>query len=363
MSWLLAEEHFRKVGLSSDANPSPAISTQRYCAVHAKKGVADEHGGNTNTIDGAMDPVKDLLGRFQAFRNTPDAGGLSPLRLWLRDLYQDLKHRERIGEHISVVIPCYNQGAWIEDAILSSYLATRRPLEIIVVDDGSVEQSTLDILARLKEQYPISLIRQDNRGLSAARNTGVRQARGTYVQFLDSDDLLLADKIDAQMDLGDSDVYLCEYFLCNHWCGGWRRPFPSTIKGFPFTQRSFLRNWERGLSIPIHCGLFRRSLLEGFQFDTALSAKEDWLMWISLFEKEPRVQFLDRAAVLYRQHSNNMGAESVRMGTSFLRAGFRAAMICHDDQIMEQALVHFTEHYIPRIGAEYACSSKEALHE
>ena len=85
---------------------------------------------------------------------------------------------------VSVIIPCYRQAHFLADALRSAVAQTHRPLEIIVVDDGSP-----DDVAAVTAQFPtVRLVRQPNRGLAAARNAGLRASSGDYVAFLDDDD-------------------------------------------------------------------------------------------------------------------------------------------------------------------------------
>jgi glycosyltransferase involved in cell wall biosynthesis len=107
-------------------------------------------------------------------------------------------HEPRGKQHadaplVSVVIPCYNQAHFLGEAI-ESVLAQRHPrLEVIVVDDGSPDD-TSEVAAR----YPgVRCVRQENQGLSAARNAGLRHSGGEYVVFLDADDRLLPEAIEA----------------------------------------------------------------------------------------------------------------------------------------------------------------------
>lgn len=84
----------------------------------------------------------------------------------------------------SVVIPCYKQAEYLAEAIESA-LAQTRPCEVIVVDDGSPDDA-----AKVAERYPVTLVRQKNKGLAAARNAGIRAATGTHILPLDADDRL-----------------------------------------------------------------------------------------------------------------------------------------------------------------------------
>ncbi len=97
---------------------------------------------------------------------------------------------------VSVIIPVYNCEAYLAEAIGSVLAQTYRPLEIIVVDDGSTDGSA-DVAHRF--QNTVEYCRQTHRGSSAARNAGVELAQGDYIAFLDADDLWLEDKLDLQM--------------------------------------------------------------------------------------------------------------------------------------------------------------------
>ena len=106
------------------------------------------------------------------------------------------------GDHkntlVSVVIPCYNREKYIEAAIHSVLAQAYRPLEIIVVDDGSGD-SSIEIIGRFGST--VTLIRQENAGAAAARNNGVRNSNGAFLGFLDSDDLWTRDKLAKQLEV------------------------------------------------------------------------------------------------------------------------------------------------------------------
>lgn len=99
---------------------------------------------------------------------------------------------------ISVVIPCYNAEDFIEETIESVLSQTYKPLEIIVVNDGSTDR-TADILK--KYQRYIRIIHQPNQGECVARNTGLEAARGFWVAFLDADDMWLPQKLERQIEI------------------------------------------------------------------------------------------------------------------------------------------------------------------
>lgn len=120
------------------------------------------------------------------------------------------------GPLVSVIIPTHNRCELLQEAVQSVLLQKYRPLEIIIVDDGSTDETQLVVDEVLKIQASdvyIDYFRQDNMGASVARDQGLKRCKGEYVQFLDSDDLLHCDKImkqvDMMMDL-DLDLVTCE---------------------------------------------------------------------------------------------------------------------------------------------------------
>src|ERR687888_538189 len=98
---------------------------------------------------------------------------------------------------ISVVIPCHNARRWIDGAVESALVQGVSGLEIIVVDDGSDDGS-----GELVAMFPsVRVVRTDQGGPSRARNIGTSLARGTFIQYLDADDLLAAGKLSGQLEL------------------------------------------------------------------------------------------------------------------------------------------------------------------
>lgn len=109
---------------------------------------------------------------------------------------------------VSIIIPCYNVGKYIRDCFKSIESQTYKTIELILVDDGSSDD-TLEIIENLKAQSTLSIkiITQSNNGASSARNNGLRYAGGDYIQFLDADDLLLPNKIEQQIKLVEQTNY------------------------------------------------------------------------------------------------------------------------------------------------------------
>lgn len=108
---------------------------------------------------------------------------------------------------VSIVIPAYNAEAFIKDAIESAYSQSYRPIEVIVVDDGSTD-NTWNIINELK-MPDLVLIHQDNKGLSSARNKGLSISKGYFIKFLDADDQLLdglKEQVHHALSLSDNEI-------------------------------------------------------------------------------------------------------------------------------------------------------------
>ncbi len=110
-------------------------------------------------------------------------------------------------ELISVVIPTYNRQIYLLEALESVFAQSYPNIEIIVVDDGSDDQ-TVEVLQPLVKTKRLRLLRQNHVGVSAARNLGVDKAQAKYIAFLDSDDLFLPEKLTKQMLLFESNPHL-----------------------------------------------------------------------------------------------------------------------------------------------------------
>jgi glycosyltransferase involved in cell wall biosynthesis len=117
---------------------------------------------------------------------------------------------------ISVIIPCYNSEKFIERAIESVLNQTYKDYEIFLVDNGSSDQ-TIDILYDYRNRYPglIKVLQEPKKGGAAARNKGLKEAKGEWIQFLDSDDELLPKKLEEQLKIAhevDADLVLSPFY-------------------------------------------------------------------------------------------------------------------------------------------------------
>lgn len=225
---------------------------------------------------------------------------------------------------ISIIIPCFNQGQFLVDSLASAYASYSGPVEVIVINDGSTDPLSQRCLRDMASIYPdVRFIHQENSGLSASRNTGIAAASGTYIQFLDADDLLVPGKLDAQVAHllhGNLDVSICNYLIADAQLHNHSKTDETIAIHGTFELKDFLFKWERSLSIPIHCGLFSRRALSKIRFNTELHAKEDWVFWCSLASNGFIPQYIDFHGAVYRMHQGSMRRSFVRMARQWMQA-------------------------------------------
>src|SRR5262245_8318750 len=111
-------------------------------------------------------------------------------------------------QSVSVVIPCFNDGRFLAEALKSILSQTFQPVETLVINDGSTDPKTIRLLQTIN-MVGVRVIHQDNRGLGGARNTGIRNARGKYIYFCDADNVLYPEclsKLTSLMEANDDAV-------------------------------------------------------------------------------------------------------------------------------------------------------------
>jgi glycosyltransferase involved in cell wall biosynthesis len=200
---------------------------------------------------------------------------------------------------VSVVIPTHNGARHLAEAIESALAQTHPAVETIVVDDGSADD-TPAIIARYAGR--VHALRQENRGVSAARNAGLAVAHGAYVAFLDHDDRMLPEKLAKQSALLDArpDVGIA-------YSGWWfidaaGRRLPAT--GWSRREGDLLPDLLR-LENPIFLPsvLVRRALVDAVGgFDERLRRSEDWDLWLRLGRRGVRWALVDEPLAEYRLH-------------------------------------------------------------
>lgn len=196
---------------------------------------------------------------------------------------------------VSVIIPTYNRAGTILRAVESVLSQDYAPLELIVVDDGSEDESPA-LLKSLADSGRVTLLTQSNQGVSAARNAGLRQAGGSLLAFLDSDDEWLPGKAQAQVDFFTRHPAEVLVQTQERWIRKGRRVNP----GRRHRKKAgdiFLESLELCLISP-SAVMLRRSLLDEVGlFDENLLAAEDYDLWLRILARHP-AGLIDRELVI-----------------------------------------------------------------
>lgn len=202
---------------------------------------------------------------------------------------------------VSVVITCFNQGHFLSEAISSAVKQTWTNIEIIVVDDGSWD-NTREVTAKF---HGVRYHHQPNSGLSAARNRGVALSRGAYIIFLDADDWLYPRAVETNLRyIADT-----EYAFVSGWhdkVDEWNYPVGQDDQ--VVIEADHYLHLLRGNYIGMHaCVMYRRSVFDEFRFDTSLDACEDYDLYLRITRKYPVFNHCEKLAA-YRIHGQNMSA-------------------------------------------------------
>jgi len=208
---------------------------------------------------------------------------------------------------ITTIIPTFNRAEFLAQTLESVFRQTRPADEIIVVDDGSTDH-TRDVLAQFQDR--IRIIQQENRGVSAARNMGIRYARHEWLAFLDSDDLWLPRKLERQVEALNSQP---EYRVC-YTNEEWRKDGQWRNQGKRHQKYS---GWIYDKCLPLciispSSVIVHKSVFETVGlFDENLPACEDYDLWLRVSSRFPILYLPQRLIVkragnwpqLSQQHS------------------------------------------------------------
>lgn len=216
----------------------------------------------------------------------------------------DEPHRpHNMGPEVSVVIATYRRPQLLARAITSVLAQTMNDLEVIVVDDEPSDK-TQAVAASFSEERVRYLRHEHNRGLPAARNTGIRAARGRYIAFLDDDDQWISTKLERQLKLieGHDAVLTAAYSID----GRVEKKFSG--------QRVTEDDLRRGNFFDPSSLLVRADLIRSLMFDESLRVGEDWDAFIRIAQRG-RIAYIEEPLIVYDDSpaKNRMTMESVAM--------------------------------------------------
>ena len=255
--------------------------------------------------------------------------------------------RDESAPSISVVIPCYNAAAFLRATIESILGQTQPVLEVIVVDDGSTDDS-----ANIAESFgpPVRVIRQPNQGESAARNRGIEAAAGEWVAFLDADDLWLPTKVELQAEAirsAPADVVCVtgDFLLFGEGQEERLCSLPARYDA-PHPLREMLV----GFTVHIDCAVVRRAAALRTPFPESILHAEDVIFFV-LLRSQGRFLRIPEPLARYRRHGPQQSQEPshmLRTATSRLAwfVANRDLFADGDEEVIRTTLVnrHLVDH-------------------
>jgi len=198
---------------------------------------------------------------------------------------------------VSVIMPCFNQGQFIEEAVESVIAQTFAPVEIIVINDGSTDEETVRLLKHYQKPN-MSVIHTENQGPSAARNIGIQQAKGQYILPVDADDRIAPTYLEKAVPILESQpdvgIVSTQAELFGEKTGSFDLPpyqFPDILLGNMIFNSSLYRkvDWEK-------VGGYNKNMVWGW---------EDYDFWLAILELGTEVFCIPEVLYFHREVANS----------------------------------------------------------
>lgn len=234
-----------------------------------------------------------------------------------------------MDKFVSVIVPCYNQGEFLEDSLQSLVRQTYTNWECIIVNDGSSDNTKEIALRWCESDYRIKYIEKENGGLSSARNAGLHLVRGDFIQFLDADDLIEENKFKEQLREFERDERIdVVYSVVKYFQKDSNVLFNSMNKDFIDWQpvikndsKLLLESFIKGNIMACNCPLIRKEIINkvGF-FNENLTSHEDYEYWVRIALAGGIFFFSDRPKTyaLVRLHDRSMSNNKENMAITAL---------------------------------------------
>jgi teichuronic acid biosynthesis glycosyltransferase TuaG len=207
---------------------------------------------------------------------------------------------------VSIIIPTYNATSYIEEAVGSALNQTYKNIEVVIVDDGSTD-GTRSVLDPYIKEKKIIYVRQDNKGLAGARNTGMRAAHGEFIALLDSDDMFLPNKIERQVG------YLIDHPECGvSYCNiaHFYEEEPEKLLKLSYEYYSgdevFPQLLQENFINPLTVVLRRSAIDQVGLFDESYKRSEDWEYWVRLAYRGVRFCYVPEVLAKYRMRKTSL---------------------------------------------------------
>lgn len=247
-------------------------------------------------------------------------------------------------ELVSIVMPCYNAHAFLDEAISSVAEQTWRNWELLIIDDGSTDES-----ARLAQSWAAinkrvkPIVNEHNMGVSKTRNRGIQMAKGQWIAFLDSDDVWEKDKLEKQMALAKEKKANFIFTSCS--IIDQNSVLVGSLTGLPEkTTFLMLRKWNQ---ITCSSVLINREALGRLSFEHD-DSREDYLLWLRVLQNLEVAYAVNEPLVRYRIIRGSRSANKVKM----IRDTFRVHR--HIDSGVVPSLFYTGTHFLKSYLNKYS---------
>lgn len=198
---------------------------------------------------------------------------------------------------VSIIVPCYNNESTIKETIYSILEQTYENIEVIIVNDGSKDNSESIINKITSENKSVSSILQENSGPSYSRNQGALAANGFYLVFIDADDVIYKNFIEEYVAAFEQNNQLQLVYS--------RAEFFGDKKGEWILPEYNMKNFISENCIPIFAMIKREEFLKAGMFDSNLKYLEDWDLWITITKNKNSVFRIPKILYKYRKIKNS----------------------------------------------------------
>lgn len=254
---------------------------------------------------------------------------------------------------LSIIIPAYNVEPYILQAVRSALAQTIDDFEVIVVDDGSTDDTAAKVMSL--DDARLKLVRQANRGLAGARNSGIRAAQGKYIGFLDGDDMWLPQKARCHLDLMESDPAIGITYCHSTYIDQNDHPTGAVLvtqTRRPSLVQMIRRNVVGNGSTPI---VRKECFGQAGLFDESLRSCEDWEMWVRILRDTSfSAELVPQALTCYRI---NLQSLSMNFDNFLIYAEKAAAKIARESPAVPARVIREGLSMAYRIAATKALYS------
>jgi glycosyltransferase involved in cell wall biosynthesis len=248
---------------------------------------------------------------------------------------------------VTVIVPAYNYGKFIAETLRSVQKQTYQQWECIVVDDGSTDDTGAVVAGFVARDGRIKYVRQANLGLAAARNTGIANSAGDYLQFLDADDLLERRKLERQVEILEQhpqvDIVFADARYFKTEAVG-KLLFSQDEENLPWVTnlsargKEVLRRLVGNNIMVVNAPLLRRSVINDVGlFDGSVKGIEDWHYWVrcAIAEKHFHYDDSEETRALVRIHPHSMSTDGRLMLRSTLLMHRKFAGMVSDPSLLQ----------------------------